>query len=324
MNVEREVLCFMEVVSLIGGLGSQMFKYAFYLALKEKCPGECLIDTSFFLQRKSWNGYELNRLFGIEAPDLKNRLTREQINSITEKKSSYIDECLKYLSKKGKVSYYFMGTRYTYSSFPLPIYRKLRQKVLFFLHMCGKHYQYTLEQVITDDNAYFDEYFHNSDQHFRFCKDIVKKAFLFPEFDDEKNKLVSQKMKNEDSIAIHIRRTDHLADNGKLFNNEYYKKSVNYIKKVNSDKLVFYIFSDDLNWCRLHLSDIGINKGDEVEFVGWNKEESSYKDMQLMTYCKHNILAISSFSWWGYYLSERDNKIVCAPVGYWTEVENHF
>ena len=47
---------------------------------------------------------------------------------------------------------------------------------------------------------------------------------------------------------------------------------------------------------------------DQVYFIDWNTGNESYRDMQLMTLCKHNILAISAFSWWGYYLSEIENK----------------
>lgn len=68
----------------------------------------------------------------------------------------------------------------------------------------------------------------------------------------------------------------------------------------------------------------GLTSNDEVIIVDWNKGEDSYRDMQLMTYAKHNILAISSFSWWGYYLSKHRDKIVCAPKGYWLEAGYHF
>lgn len=58
---------------------------------------------------------------------------------------------------------------------------------------------------------------------------------------------------------------------------------------------------------------MGLNEQDEIYFVDWNTQLESYRDMQLMTYCKHNIIAISSFSWMGYYLSKhKKDKIVCA------------
>lgn len=314
----------MKVVSVFGGLGSQMFKYAFYLALKERCHDECMIDTSFFLQKESWNGYELGEVFGIEAPDLKNLLSTKQLESIKDGKNSYIDECLRYLMKSGKTYYYFMGKGYDYSRFSVPIYRIMRQKVLFFLHFIGKHYQYSVDDVIKDGNAYFDEYFHNSDEHFSFYKNSVKEAFRFAKFDDKENIRISTNMESECSVAVHIRRTDHLGDNGKLITEGYYNRAINFIKENEPSNLVFYVFSDDLEWCKAHKEEVGFDETDNIMFVGWNNGSNSYKDMQLMTFCKHNVLAISSFSWWGYYLSDRTEKIVCAPAGYWTEVENHF
>lgn len=55
----------------------------------------------------------------------------------------------------------------------------------------------------------------------------------------------------------------------------------------------FFVFSNDLAWCRAHL------EVENVVFVDWNQAEKSYRDMQLMSLCKHHIVANSSFSWWG-------------------------
>lgn len=302
-----------------------MFKYAFYLALKEKRHEECMIDTTYFLQRKSWNGYELDRIFGIEAPELKERFSKDRVRRIESGEGSYIDECLQYMKETERtVYYYFMGTKYNYTLFSGKLYREIRKKVLFYLHMKGKHFGFSIDAVNLDENAYFDEYFHNSDEHFSFCKETIKRAFVFSEFSNEQNIATSRNMRDENSVAVHIRRTDHLGDNGKLIENGYYRRAIDHIKSKDRSGLVFYVFSDDLEWCQNNTAKIGFETTDRIVFVDWNNGQDSYRDMQLMTYCKHNILAISSFSWWGYYLSNRTNKIVCAPLGYWTEVENHF
>ena len=316
----------MKVVALIGGLGSQMFKYAFYLALRENTTQRCLIDTTFFSQRESWNGYELDRVFGIEAPDIKDELSSESKKELNDKSKSYIDICINHLMDGGPTEYYFLGTKLLYKTKQdrNAVVRKIRQKALFLCNYFGIKHEYSLQDVLSDNNAYFDEYPHNSDSHFHEYKDIVRKAFSFKEFDDERNSEISVKMSTEASVAIHIRRTDHMVDNIKLFKNGFFKKSVQFIRDKTEEKLVFYVFSDDLDWCKTSITEIGLKETDEIIFVDWNNGKDSYRDMQLMTYCKHNIVPISSFSWWGYYLSDREDKIVCAPNGYWLEIPNHF
>ena len=70
----------MKTVAILGGLGSQMTKYAFYLDVKKKCQNECCyIDTTPFHTLQMWNGYELNKVFGVEIKDIRSLFTSEQI-----------------------------------------------------------------------------------------------------------------------------------------------------------------------------------------------------------------------------------------------------
>ena len=77
---------------------------------------------------------------------------------------------------------------------------------------------------------------------------------------------------------------------------------------------LYVIFSDDIQWCKENIREMVGNR--EVVFVDWNKGEQSFRDIQLMTLCKHNIIANSSFSWWGAWLNQNDNKVVIAPEAF--------
>ena len=88
------------------------------------------------------------------------------------------------------------------------------------------------------------------------------------------------------------------------------KTYVKYVKKNVHDP-VFFFFTDpgSIEWCKQNQKKFGLNfSKDKVYFIDWNKGLESYRDMQLMTYCKHSIQSYSSFGWWGAYLMKNPNK----------------
>ncbi|MPN39089.1 O-antigen biosynthesis glycosyltransferase WbnK [bioreactor metagenome] len=106
---------------------------------------------------------------------------------------------------------------------------------------------------------------------------------------------------------MHIRRGDYVntySNYYHILDDTYYLNAIAYIRdKCTNTKL--FVFSDDIEWAQNNYKDI-----ENIIFVAQNK---SYEDMYLMSLCKHNIIANSSFSWWGAWLNENDNKIVIAP-----------
>ncbi len=321
----------MQVVALLGGLGSQMFKYAFYLALCEKTAQKCYIDTSFFnsVRPGSWNGYELEKIFSIKAPDI-NDITCDILTKT--KRNWYPERAIEYMTKYGEVAYFDRGIPTVYPQ-GYPEYGIIKKIILRYRKQRKKRIQkhrlgvdrYPDEFYKLYENAYYDECELISDEYFEEYKDKIVEAFTFPDFRDEKNKFYANKMMNENSIAMHVRRSDHMYDNQALFSRRFFAKSVELIrKKLFGQDCIWYLFSDDLEWCMKNKEELGLLTDDAVVTVDWNRTEDSYRDMQLMTYCQHNIIPKSSFSWWGYYLSKRENKVVCAPLDYWTDVEYHF
>ena len=153
--------------------------------------------------------------------------------------------------------------------------------------------------------------FFQSEKYFINYKKIVLKLFRFPKI---KDKLVQKHLnliKNKNSVAIHIRRGDYLNNlkarhfHGILGEN-YYKKSINFIKKKLKNP-IFFIFSDDIELVKKTLPFFNNKK-----YIFTNAK-SSINDLYLMSNCKHFIIANSTFSWWGAWLSKNKHKIVCAP-----------
>lgn len=322
------------VVAILGGLGSQMFKYAFYLNIKKNIKNsEYYIDTTPFYIMKMWNGYELEKIFNIKVPDIISFYSDEEKKNLSNYKFGYANYAIDKINKlqistdliyrfnRGKLNRWFDLTKKR--NFIVRILYEINNKILNF-SKSEKDYidSYPENYMKLNKSIYFDEFNHTSDYYIRDVREQLITAFAFPQFLDRQNISIMKKMQDTNSIAIHIRRSDHLYDNEELIDNGYFSRAINFIKK-NVDNPIFFIFSEEITWCQENKGLIGLI-GCELCYIDWNKGEYSYRDMQLMTYCKHNILAISAFSWWGYYLSLYENKIVCAPKGWWFEVKNHF
>ena len=250
----------------LGGLGNQMFQYAFLLALRSK-GYKVLMDVSYYDFVKMHNGYELERVFGISE-----RLINRQ------------------------------GLHILW----LRILNKLRPKGIYMI------------DGLSFDNVYLQNpqrYLWGYWQDERYFKDVdkkVKEAFRFRNI-DERNLAIAQEMREVNSVSLHVRRGDYAAFGMNLMGIEYYQRAIDYINsKVNEP--VFYIFSDDVTVASAIADKMGI----KYKMITHNSGPDSYKDMYLMSQCKHNITANSSFSWWGAWLNDRHGKIVVSPK-HWNE-----
>ncbi|MFA7284753.1 MAG: alpha-1,2-fucosyltransferase, partial [Candidatus Absconditabacterales bacterium] len=120
---------------------------------------------------------------------------------------------------------------------------------------------------------------------------------------------IVREMEQTNSIGLHVRRGDYVGSAlGGICDKTYYENAIEFIKsKVQNP--TFFIFSNDIQRCKDNLK-----TGDKSHFIDGNKGENAYKDMVLMSHCKHNIIANSSFSWWGARLNNNPEKIVIAPM----------
>lgn len=319
----------MKVVAILGGLGSQMIKYAFYLSVKKNSINEeCYIDTFLFDKMKMWNGYELDKVFNIKEQDIKNIFSQEEIKEIIkspESSSKYIiDKMLKLDNKKAV--YYNRGIKIKFTNNELIIIINKIKRRLFRNLKLNKELNldvYPLDYLSSKYSAYYDEFDHKSDLYFKDIKEELYKVFKFKELEDLKNIQNQSLINNSNSVSIHVRRSDHLYDNNLLYTGGYFKRATNIINEKVLNP-VYFIFSEDATWCRENINELGLDSNnDTIYFIDWNTGVNSYIDMQLMSYCKHNIIPNSSFSWWAAYLNKNKEKITIAPIGYWLDISYH-
>ena len=269
----------MIVGKIIGGLGNQMFQYSFYkyLSVEKKC--NLKLDLSLFDTYDLHYGYELEKVFGI----------REELAS-----SSEVNALMSKYPLLFKIENKIFNKNYCFGSFHFKENNFYIDNKIFY-----KKY----------NNFYVEGYF-QTNQYINKINDEMKQLFQFKTIlSSRESDLISG-----NSISIHIRGGDYLTNpqDKKLFGNictkEYYKRAIRYMQtKIQNPK--FIVFTNDNTYAKSIFEKFDYN----LYIVDWNKDENSYRDMHLMSQCKHNIIANSSFSWWGAWLNKNPNKSVISP-----------
>lgn len=192
---------------------------------------------------------------------------------------------------------------------------KLRPSTLFK----ESSFKYLSEFERLTGNIVLDGYW-QSYKYFEPYMETIRRTFAFPKDIKPANQAILAKMKASDSVLLHVRRGDYNTKRGREFHGlvsiEYYEKAIKDItKKIKQP--TFFIFSDEIDWCKKHL------KTDyPTEYIDSNGPNNGVEDMQLMSGCKHAIIANSSFSWWSAWLNTSANKIIYAPVAWFKGAEH--
>lgn len=277
------------IIAIQGGLGNQMFEYAFYLALKEKT--ENLVLNDYLLRRETvHNGCELNHLFGVRIPRI-----------------WYHDAII------------FFYRKLYYTSLCKSLYGKAAKSVLSSLRWLGIGLCIEPEHGVYYPSFLADSYLlywstWHAEAYFSGVRSKVLSAFRFQEnLLNERTRLMVDKIHRQESVSVHIRRGDYFLDDtsasmyGGICTIAYYNQALKIIReKVENPS--FFIFSDDMGWVKEELDSLN-----DAVFIDWNKKEDSWQDMYLMSQCKHNIIANSTFSWWSAWLNSHPGKVVVCP-----------
>lgn len=261
------------VIVIKGGLGNQMFCYAFFRAIKHNNFFNIhLLEIEPSVNRH--NGLEIFKIFRASG------MWRSKMYSF----------CFKYL-KTWIQSFETVVQKNSIEYSPCLIKKK------------GKTTRY---DGYWQSELYFKNIDNNIRREFRFRTNLTNTF----------TKKCATKMSHEESVSIHIRRGDYLKeDDWNISNTDYYSNAIAHINKIISTPS-YYIFSDDIEWCRDRF------KGSQYHFVDWNKGSDSWQDMYLMSCCKHNIIANSTFSWWGAWLNNNESKIVIAPEVWFPNIKS--
>lgn len=126
-------------------------------------------------------------------------------------------------------------------------------------------------------------------------KDQILSELCFPTISDEKNLQYATKIKNTLSVGVHIRRGDFV-NLGWNIENSYYFDSAKKLSELYPE-LTFFVFSDDIEWCREHADELGLSFAKDIIFVDGNLHGKNYIDLQLMTMCQGLLMSNSSFSY---------------------------
>lgn len=270
------------IVKLNGGLGNQMFQWALARMIEERMDIKTFLDMSYFK-----TGYA--RPYQLDIFNFKPQFVKGEFEYF---KLDVIWTFRKYLNKKK-----FLG---------LSLYSE-------------PHFHVDKEINLLTPNTYLEGFF-QSEKYFKCVESQLREDFKFSAPLNDENRRTIAKIKDTNSVSVHIRRGDYVKK--KRYQNlyadcslDYYRSGVEHIAKSHPDPTLF-VFSDDIKWVKENFK-----MPYECVFVEHNTGKKSYEDMRLMSLCRHNIIANSSFSWWGAWLNNNQEKIVIAPKRWFNDEE---
>lgn len=281
----------MKIVKILGGLGNQMFQYAFFLSIQKRNKNS-KIDLTDFTHYGLHQGFELSKVFNIDL---------EGVVASVQEVNKVKDNSMFFRIRK-KLGFFIFGNPNIFlknSHFIQPNFSEYRN-------------------INNLENPSYLEGYWQTERYFKDYKQDILDIFNWTDI-SQKNLEVIEKMETENSVAIHIRHFDkpknlrqliyyfRLRMVWRICSKEFYLKSMDYFTS-NTKNPVFYICTDNISWVKRNLP-----TSIKYKIIDWNRNEDSHFDMLLMSKCKHNIISMSSFSWWSAWLNQNPNKIVIAP-----------
>ncbi len=276
----------MIIVQISGGLGNQLFQYALGRQLALKHNTTLKLDIDIYQNpppgstKRQFELHNINIKAGIATTEEITKIKRAHLNGLFK-------------------------SIYWRTQYMKPYYKRdiIKEKTNLFDR-----------NILQSSNFIYLEGYWQSEKYFTSIKDYLLKEFKPKHPLNEKENAYLNRIISSNSCSVHIRRGDYISnlklhDIYKNIPFEYFEEAINIIKEKESNPL-FFIFTDDLDWARK-----SFDKINNIIFVDIN---DACKSIYLMSYCKHNIISNSTFSWWGAWLNQNEKKIVISPKEWFT------
>lgn len=278
----------MIIVKLMGGIGNQMFEYAAARRLAHVHNATLKIDLGWFenCQAASPRPYELH-VFDITE----SFASKEEISGLVPAAGSKWRRLV-------------------------PRFSPARRPGMFVVE---KHFHFDPEILKLPNNVHLDGYW-QSEKYFRDVTDTIREEFKVKAAPDENNRRMADMIKDSQAVSLHVRRGDYVTNpaTGEYHGTcplDYYQTAIEMVASKAKNPH-FFVFSDDPAWVKEN-----VKSQHPMTFVDFNGPDKAYEDMRLMSLCRHHIIANSSFSWWGAWLSKNPGKIVIAPSRWFNSQE---
>lgn len=291
------------IVQLNSGLGNQMFQYAFGKALEKHYGCKAYFDTNSDFDTQEYRKLELG-VFNIDL-NKANVSSLLKFNPLNAYKVDLTKASFVY-----KIAYRFFR-KILSGKIHLFIKMLYRTEIIEEKVLCI--YEASYFKLNNFKNIYFKGYYHN-ELFFKSIEGEIRNSFRLKN-DYLSDTALAKEIKLTNSVSIHVRRGDYL--NCSLFPNfnmDYYFNAITYLN-TNVDNLQYFVFSDDIDWVRNEFKKCNLN----FRFVVEKFSDNACDDMILMSFCKHNIIANSTYSWWAAWLNINSEKIVVAPLKWYAD-----
>lgn len=269
---------------LTGGFGNQLFQYAMGYAISKDNNDELFIDTSQFKYDKRI--CQVNKL-NISAKDL-------EVKPATKDTAIYrMFARLRRLSKTGLLT------------------------TKFFQEDSSKIWEYSYPNIQYKKSIYLNGYWQNYKYFDKYREDLLKEfSPKVGELGDVALTLI-ENIKQENSVALHIRRGDYIDCDNWLIDESYYKLAIEKMNtKLNGKRAIYYVFCEDEDYAKELLA------GKDYILVTGKYDLNDFEEFFVMSGCNNHIICNSTFSWWAAYLHNNENEkehfVVAPTYKHWT------